>query len=364
MSILHAAAGLEIELEIFPLGTPEGNLVHAFGYDAQALCGRFRGAHGNGELREPDGPPDVVIVHTLPTSTVDVLKHLKLDKYRDECPALIVYTTWEADSLPPPDILAMWGLFDQLWMPSWTSWKHPTIPTHVVPHSFDEEDTLPMRKRSSDVYRFYYVGAWDVRKQPGALIRAFASAFRPGDPVELVMHVLDFDVHNFATQLATTGLAQHDLPSIYLSNKYKTDEEISQFHADGDCYVSATRWEAWNLPAFDAMLAAKPMIVPADMGHRDFLKATSAIQYPTARTPCAADVRAEATERGFSLTVHKPQGVSSRCWYREPDIAELADWMVQYAREKHTILHGAKYAREKFTRHAVGKKISQILENL
>ena len=40
-------------------------------------------------------------------------------------------------------------------------------------------------------------------------------------------------------------------------DRYIDDQALFALHAKSDCFVSASRGEAWNLPAFDAMLAGK-----------------------------------------------------------------------------------------------------------
>lgn len=354
MSLL--AAG--VELEIFPLGIPPKNLEHIWGAEAQDICGRLK--------TKALTTADVVIVHTLPVDCARVLDHLKLEK--GQGPRLIVYTTWEAWSTPPKVLLDAWARFDELWMPATTQWHHPDILTRAVPHSFDAELHGEMRfgrKRASDTFRFYYLGAWDARKQPAALIRTFAYAFTPADDVELVLHTVGMDRMNFHVQVATTGLAQSELPKIRLSNEYLTDDQIAQFHADGDCFVTATRWEAWNLPAFDAMLTGRHIIATQYMGSDDFLVSTSATLVGSQLSPCAADVTASrgAAADELHMNIQTPQGLSSRAVWREPDLAAIASYMRLAFEHRTRVLKIPPAHYEGFERTTVGKHALHYLEN-
>jgi hypothetical protein len=208
------------------------------------------------------------------------------------------------------------------------------------------------------------VGTFDARKNVGALIRTFAHTFMPDDDVELVMHVAGMDVHNFATQLATTGLDRAELPNITLSNKYLTDDQMDQFHADGDCFVSASRGEAWNLPAFDAMMHRSHIIVPRDHGSIDYLQGTSADLIYAKKAPACVDVRAEVTNDGIKMHIDTPQGLDCRSMWLEPDLGAMSSCMRGAFETRNNYLNIEYDHRMRYSRIGVGKQILTALESL
>lgn len=227
-----------------------------------------------------DQNPDVVIVHTLPGDCKAVLDHLGYQEGQMRTgPRLVAYTTWETNRAPPETHQSL-AWFDQIWSPSEVSAKaltrrvdgSPVSDTRVMPHCFDPASMAfrrrgPMRK-PRERFCFYYVGAWTVRKNPEGIIRAFTHAFTAKDPVELQLQC-----HGAPQAVMMTDVSS---PKMTLGTGFLSDAAILEMHEEADCFVSTSSGEAWNLPAFDAMLAGRHLIVPANQGSEEFLRGTSA----------------------------------------------------------------------------------------
>lgn len=288
---------------------------------------------------------DAVIVHTLPLDCPTVLARARTSD-RD-LGALanadtIAYTTWEAFDCPDEVSLPLHQNFDEVWTPSAASARALTVPraggfeARVVPHTYDATRTYatasPTRPRGAP-FRFYWIGAWMPRKNPDGLIRAFCHAFRPTDEVELVLHSPGTDLLHLITSLAATGLERHELPAILLHNDPLTDEEVHGMHARGDCFVSASRGEAWNLPAFEALLHGKHVIAPAGLGSDDFLSGTETQFVMIARAPAYNAVIHAPVQNALGLGSYSApisvgaQGLSSQCAWSEPNLLELGSRM-------------------------------------
>jgi glycosyltransferase involved in cell wall biosynthesis len=326
---------------------------------------------------------DVVIVHTLPADCARVLELAKV-----QCDHLVAYTTWEALSAPSKDIADALAPFHQVWVPSWRTAEAidpvlvPRDPrdhgaVRVVPHAFCEE-TLPARRADHPhntvpledrKFRFYYIGGWNGRKNPTGVIRAWAHAFRPDDEVELTLHCPGTPRDTLVGALAATGLAIKEMAPISWSPIAITDAEVLDIHRRGDCFVSASRGEAWNLPAFDAMLAGRHIICPAGQGSDEFLEDTSACRYAGQPAPAFADVhvgKSSTAEGGEGIAIRRvvAQGLTSRAVWIEPDLIALSQAMD----DAHTL--GTRTLTcnydpvERFGYRAVGAILNTHLEEL
>lgn len=295
-----------------------------------------------GDMVDPIDDPDAVIVHTLPGDCHRVLETERL--VRGQGPKLVAYTTWEALTAPEHIVRPLYDCFDEVWAPSHVAARalgvnglHGTsreresagLRTRVIPHCYDPDAERPSVEYSDpDKFRFYWIGAWTARKNPGGLIRAFALAFGPDSRAELVLHSPGTTMDAFCAALAQTGLTQRELPKIILSNQQISAASIAAFHYQADCFVTAARGEAWNLPAFDALLAGRHVISQYGLGSDEFLVDTSADLIDGWESPAQVDVTFTSSDDGsISMKTIGAQGLTSRSLWLEPNLSSLADGM-------------------------------------
>jgi glycosyltransferase involved in cell wall biosynthesis len=356
----------QVELEIRPLGKPpRDEMIDALSGPRHVLGRHIRADH---ELTDPD----VVIVHTLPLDCkrvhgVVVASGPTINETLAAKP-WVAYTTWEALTPIPEDLGIGLSLFDQVWCPSS---KHHYSPSdtavYVIPHAFDPESLSPRRtvrlERPEDRFRFYAMGAWSSRKNPAGVLRAWARAFGPDDPVELVMHCPGA-TEQLVTAVYQTGCHDQMAPVIH-STKHREEAYVWGLHASSDVYVTASRGEAWNLPAFDAMLAGRHIIAPTPQGSDEFLEGTSASRYDGFSLPAMVDVAITDRANGaISLAVNGAQGLSARADWLEPNISMLAFLMQQAFIDRRRELDVTYDPIERFGYEAVGKLALAALEDL
>lgn len=345
MSLL--AAG--IDLEIRPIDTiPESEAGIALAEHHVPLAARVR------RDDQFDPKPDAIVVHTLPMDCWRLLDMVNLHRIATK---FVAYTTWEALSPAPAEMVAQLAGFDQVWVPSLKNAetfgeldKNLTFPdaprkVRVVPHAF-WEDSLEERRaaqsstpfagelanpRGGRPFRFYYTGAWNSRKNPAALVRAFVRTFTKSDEVELALHLPGVPSEAFLAALASTAVPMDEMPKIVHSTKLLPEYAMTGLHREMDCFVTATRGEAWNLPAFDAMLAGRKVIAPGGMGSDDYLRDTGADLYGGMASLAVNDVKVEPKLPGTSgPAVCKPigaQGLTCRATWLEPDLVRLCEHM-------------------------------------
>ncbi len=358
-----AMLAVGIELDIRPIGA----------------VGGYASPEVTKHLLRNDPDPDVIVVHTLPA---DCRRVLDIEQIIDANQAVVAHTTWEGIS-PIPDVITHSMLrFNQVWVPSEVTSLTFTpvierglgiIDVEVIPHAFDAS------KRSGkyeprgmrDRYTFYYVGAWTGRKNPAGVLRAYTHAFSKADDVNLTI-VSKVSKEILLAQLASSGLPQDAIPSITLINDHISDEDLADIHRRSDCYVTATRGESWNLPAFDAMLARRHIITPDLIGSDEFLRGDTSMSPKTTAhfirgydCPAQVDVRVGEYENGgLRMQTVGVQGLTSKTLWREPDLVDLASKM-RDAFVSRTRDLGLRYdPNETYGYKAVGKTILKALELL
>lgn len=347
-----AAAGADVEVRPLGPASSRASTARFYRHDAELTM------------------PDVVIVHTLPLDIGRAIGALPSEVL--ELPH-VAYTTWEALQVPPAVVRSVREA-DALWVPSEVTrhaFENATrdLQVRVMPHAYDESrDYEYTGERPERPFTFYYVGAWTARKNPGGLIRAFCSEFTRGDDVQLLLQCRGVSREMLAGALAATGLPQDECPRVQISGKDLSEPELWGLHgAMGDVFVSATRGEAWNLPAFEAMLARRHVIVPAGQGSNDFLDDTSALRVGWHPAPAFVDVRVippqpEAAPGTMGIQIVGAQGLTSRCQWQEPDLAELALHMRNAYQMRHRTLDVHYDVAAEFGRKAVGQRALALLQ--
>lgn len=332
--------------------------------------------HIRSDENPPSPHPDIVIVHTLPLSCADVLRRAKV---RETCPRakLVAYTTWEG-LRAPPELIESLAAFSQVWVPSHVTARAIDITerfkTKVIPHATDDRPfgghAVVLGERP---FRFYAIGAWTVRKNMEGVIRAYLRAFNKGDDVELLLHCQGApDEAAAMTSVAATGKMPSDLPPIYFSTFRMTDAEIRDIHVTSDCFVSTSRGESWNLPAFDAMRAGNHIIATAGCGHEEFLADTSWDAIDGIVAPASGEVRASHVNGQVNGQYVGGDCLTVKQDWREPCIESAADLMAYF---QAFVVRGGRLGlsrpglsimydpRERFGRAAVGALIKQAIED-
>lgn len=210
----------------------------------------------------------------------------------------VAMTTWETSEFP-----AMWAPllgdgYDRVLVPSTHCQevleRHPAFDVQVVPHTFDPAFWAPDRHRprldGDTSVRFYAIGAWDERKNHGAILRAYLHAFTARDRVRLTIRAAGLNEQAVRSIIARSALPEQALPQLVLDARPMTECELVALHTDNDVFVSASRGEGWGLGLFEAAVSGKIVITPTDTGEAEYLF----LPYDDAtdERPCYAGLRA------------------------------------------------------------------------
>jgi len=181
---------------------------------------------------------------------------------------------WELEEFP-----AYWRgaarMFDQLWAPSRFCQQAVervcAKPVALVPYAIQMEPGSERPETPPGVFTFLTM--FDMlsvfeRKNPLALIRAFAREFRPGERVRLVVKVSH--AGTFGREMARMREAAAGA-NVVFEDRTLRKAEVNALLAACDCFVSLHRAEGFGLCLAEAMWLGKAVIATNYSGNTDFM---------------------------------------------------------------------------------------------
>ena len=247
------------------------------------------------DILDFEGTPDVAIVHLNPDSwhlLTDEQRHAVYTAHRR-----IGYWVWEMGHLP----LAWRADFhsvDRIWSPSRycaeVFERESDAPVDVIPHPVPlaPERTVDRMalfrdlglKSVGKIILYVFDGSsYLVRKNPAALVRAFAASGLGAKGWTLVLktkHLMDRPEDGAAFAELARGT-----PSVHLIDRSLDPATLADLVAAADIYASPHCSEGFGLTIAEAMAAGKPVVATDFSGSRDFLD-----------TSCGYPVRAHRWE--------------------------------------------------------------------
>jgi glycosyltransferase involved in cell wall biosynthesis len=159
----------------------------------------------------------------------------------------------------------------------------------VVPMPYFPADphlALNERKRLAGPVRFYHVGKWEPRKEHRNIIGAFLLAFEPGEAKLYIKTstrgpVLSTDYPQSPAEATSRWLADPRVRDrgwtleafnrdVIIIQRRLTMAQMLQLHRQGDVYVTLSRGEGFDMPAFDAKLSGNLMVFTPSGGPQSF----------------------------------------------------------------------------------------------
>lgn len=270
----------------------------------------------------------------------------------------VLYTMFERQSFDPA-IAPLLRPLDAVWVPCSANRDalHAAGIENAVafPVPYFDDDPLLALPRPTQARIFYWMGNWSPRKAPENLVRAFLRAFSPAD-AELRLKTGPWRFHRGFPEPEQVIASEFLLPevrargwteknwhdSIRIDRRSLTRAEVvSTVHAHGDVYVSASRGEGYDLPAYEAKLAGRRVITTDSGGPRDFLGDNDILIPATGQVPVHRDY-----VRLFGWETHAT--------YADYPLDAL---VAAFVRARSEPVRGDDWPREKFTALAVGDAI-------
>jgi glycosyltransferase involved in cell wall biosynthesis len=267
---------------------------------------------------------------------------------------------WEQEHFPVRWHSAF-DYYDEIWVPSHFT-RHAIaavspIPVRKFTYPFvlNEAEARSDRKRfglPEDAYVFLFnfdFLSTTHRKNPGAVIGAFRSAFRKDDKAVLVMKSINWAHDRAGRELLESK--SEGLPVIFF-DAHQPGEEVNSLFASADCYTSLHRSEGLGLGMVQAMYLGKPVIATGNSGNLEYMDAENSLLVNYQMTEL--DVDSGPYERGTR--------------WAAPDIAHaggLMRWVYEHRRESEAI--GARAAASirrrldpKLTAQEISNRVAEL----
>ncbi len=244
-----------------------------------ASLGRPEGSQLRHALEESPAAPVTAVFH-VPGNAVGPVKGAA---------RMIARTMFETDSLPRAWVERL-NCMDEVWVPS--SFNAETfvdagvsVPVRVVPGGVDTDLWRPglpgLRVPGTRGAVFLSVFAWSYRKAADVLLRAWARAFGPEDPVSLVLRCDPLPPTTgrkaektealLAQELGRLNLDRGALAPIVVLGTPLPEADMPRLMAAADVFVGVSRGEGWGRPLVEAMSCGLPVIGTRWSGNLEFM---------------------------------------------------------------------------------------------
>lgn len=225
------------------------------------------------------------------------------------------------------------------------------IRTHAVPLGVDHSVFAPSSKPMGEDYVFLMAGKFEARKLHFEILTAFAATFanQPGVRMRCAVSNRFVNMQSVYSSILH-GVFKGVMPNnIEFVDWLPTDRHFADFLNSGDCLITPSRGESFNLPLLQAMSCGKQVITNSDHAHADYVNDKNAIL-------CKSDGIETAKDGVF----FKNDGrVNTGEWYRV-SVNEIAQGMLNAAQRGRQINSEGIKTAELYTWQRFASSLQQI----
>jgi len=222
--------------------------------------------------------------HILIDSIIPSFSEIGSGKYK------ILYTTIESYTIQDQFVAACQN-YDEIWLTSeWSASilrkylpdrKIYDVPTGVDTNSYVEEgDRFDFSPQIKD-FVFLSVFAWNYRKGPDVLCRAYFDEFSAKDNVSLlIMSRYQSGKTRFHREKIRNEIDQYmaefpnkDIPHVVRFSQTLGERDMPKLYRAADVFILTTRGEGGGLPPLEASMCGLPVIMTNCSGQQGYLRA-------------------------------------------------------------------------------------------
>lgn len=175
------------------------------------------------------------------------------------------------------------------------------VPIYIVPLAIDLDNAKKdwplhqIKQSHNDKFIFLCIAEWTTRKNIEAVLRAFHTEFSQTEPVELVIKTTPVGMSNPQQDLENKIQSVKRGLKLYSDvSRYKRENIICGFIGEADmyslmksadCYVTASRAEAFNMSLAESLAIGKTCVSPNHSG-MDFVNEKNSFVVRSYPSPC------------------------------------------------------------------------------
>lgn len=230
-------------------------------------------------------------------------KYLTPEQLEVLCRHQILSTVFERTSLSAAEISIL-KKFGQVWVASKKDRAMllaaglESSRVKWVPICFYEDDPLLKlrgKPRKNGPVRCYHIGKWEARKAHHELLGVFLRTFKPGEATfffKTSTTAPDFGDYPSSPEESLGRWAEDEVvkgngwnaatinKNLRFIRERISQDKIVELHEIGDIYLSLSRGEGFDMPAFDSQLAGNKLVYTPSGGPQDFAS-PDAVQVPS-----------------------------------------------------------------------------------
>ena len=278
------------------------------------------------ELKSWISDGDYMLVWHLPSPSF----YVHLERHKDISPTtdllvrsakrVINLAAWEYDKIPL-EWKKVWRElnFDTTiapcrWNQDVFSKASPDLNHYLIPHVIKDYDIEPQKPKNinedmlKDKFTIFTMSQWGFRKGFDLLIKAYSAEFKNQQDVALVMKTYGHyvgnvypleekaqnesiikEIGNFKNSVILEGYKNPTAP-IYFIPSVLPFQNISWLHGNSSVFALSTRGEGFGLTIAEALMHERPVIVPDQGGHIDYINPEAAFFVEGHWTPSFGDL--------------------------------------------------------------------------